>query len=69
MSDLAATTCGIGCDKGFGGSWILIILLLCCNSGHDGLLGGGFGRDCGNDGCGSIIWIILILCLCGGGSW
>ncbi len=69
MSDLAATNCGIGCgEKGFSGAWILIILLLCCGGGHDGFLGGGFGRDCGggHDGCGAVVWIILILCLCGG---
>ena len=68
MSDLAATNCGLGCDRGgFSGAWILIILLLCCGNGN-GLLGGGFGNGCGgNDGCNSVIWIILILCLCGGG--
>ena len=65
MSDLAATHCGDRCDNGFSGAWILILLLFCCN-GNNGLLGNGFGRDCDN-GCNAIIWIILILCLCGNG--
>lgn len=74
MSDLTATGCG--CrerDRGiFGGnnSCLIIIVLLFCCGGSSGFLGGGFGGcddGCGRDsGCGSIIWIILILCLCGG---
>lgn len=72
MSDLTATNCG--CrerDRGFFGgnnSCLIIIVLLFCCGGSSGFLGGGGCNDgCGNDsGCGSIIWIILILCLCGG---
>ena len=62
MSDLAATTCGGGCSNSDNGcSWIIILLLLCscCGGNSTGFFGGG---GCGDNGCNSIIWIILILC-------
>ena len=67
MSDLAATHCGDRFDHGINSSFLIIILLLCCCNGNNGLLGNGFTTGCDNNGCGSIIWIILILCLCGNG--
>lgn len=30
-------SCGCDCDSGFGGNWLILILLLCC---------GGFGSRC-----------------------
>ena len=58
MSDLAATNCGCASNDN-GCSWIIILLL---GNGF-----GGFGGGCGDSGCSSIIWIILILCCCGCG--
>lgn len=71
MSDLAATHCGDRCERresGFSCIWIIIILLFCCN-GSNGIFGGGFGCGGSENGCSSIIFIILILCLCGGNGF
>ena len=67
MSDLSATNCGCGntCQNGglFGGNscCLILILLLCC--GNNGL---GANNGCGcndgcNNGCNSLIWILLLL--------
>lgn len=70
MSELVATNCACRQNKEdtCGNSFIFIILILLCCCGDMGFSGKGCGnKDCGKEsGCGSIIWIILILCLCGG---
>ena len=53
MSDLAATNCGCGEDRGGCG----------CNSNN------GWGLSCGNNSCCNILWIIILLCLCGNNGW
>ncbi len=63
MSDLTATGCGTG-GVADSGALILIVLLLCCG----GLGGTGYDR-CGDSGCDSAVWLILILCLCGGSGF
>ncbi len=42
------------CNNGFGGGnfcWILILLILFCGCGNNGLCGGNYGGNYGN-GCG-----------------
>ena len=64
MSDLSATNCGCGCERGdrgrnsFSCIWIILILF-CCGNGSFG----GWGRDGGGCEC---IWILLILFFCCG---
>lgn len=59
MSDLAATNCGCGEDRGGCG----------CNNnngcGCDNGCNNGWGLSCGNNSCCNILWIIILLCLCG----
>jgi hypothetical protein len=53
----------MGCFGG-GNNAILpfIILLSCCN---DGGIGGAFGQGCGG-GCDDLLWMLCVLCICGG---
>lgn len=70
--------CNNGCGSGFGGGnsmwWIIILLFFCGGCGGNGGFGGlgsnnGCGCDDNNNGCcSSIIWIILLSCICGNGS-
>ena len=63
MSDLAATNCGCGEDRGGCG----------CNNnngcGCDNGCNNGWGLSCGNNSCCNILWIIILLCLCGNNGW
>lgn len=59
MSDLAATNCGCGDDRSCGCG--------CgCENNNDNGCGimGGFGSN----NCCSILWIIILLCMCGNGN-
>jgi len=43
------------CNNGFGGNmcWIIILLILFCGCGNNGLCGGNsYGCGCDNDRCG-----------------
>ncbi len=42
------------CNNGFGGNfcWIIILLLLFCGCGNNGLCGGNYGGNYGGNGCG-----------------
>lgn len=80
MSDISTTSygrdnrCESSCDKGSSSIFMILILLMLCG-GDNGLFGCGCGCDNGSGSCGSggglggILPIILILCLCGGGSF
>ena len=66
MSDLSATNCGCGntCQNGglFGGNscCLILILLLCCGNNGLGANNGCGCNDGGNNGCNSLIWILLL---------
>ena len=61
MSDLAATNCGCGCEDTCQGG---------CGCGDRGC---GVRPDCGcgfgGNSCGSLIWILILLCCCGNGGF
>ncbi len=75
MSDVTNTSCcNNTCDNGMNPMFLILILLLC--SGDNGFLGCGGGScgsnnncGCGGDGLNGILPLILILCMCGGGSF
>ena len=68
MSDLAATNCGCGDDRGGCGCNNGCGCDNGCNNGcNNGC--GGWGLSCGNNSCCNILWIIILLCLCGNNSW
>ncbi len=66
--------CNNGCGLGFGGGnsiwWIIILIFFCgCGNGNSSNNGCGCGCDDNNNNCcSSIIWIILLSCICGNGS-
>lgn len=78
MSDLSAANCGCATNNMCGGGgnnnncMLLLLLLTCCGGKDSG--GGLFGNSgCGNNGCNnnscdSLIWILLISSMCGGGG-
>ncbi len=45
----------------------LIILMSCCGEGTGGIL--GFGGRSGGNGLDDLLWLLCILCLCGGNSF
>lgn len=67
--------CGCGCGRSGNNSmwWIIILLFFCGGCGNNGSIFGSNRSgcdDCDNDNncCSSIIWIILLSCICGNGS-
>lgn len=68
MSDLSATNCGCGCERGergrnnFSCIWIILILFFCCGDGF------GWGRE-GGSGCECIFIILILFCCCGGNGF
>lgn len=69
MSDLAATNCGCGEDRGGCGCNNGCGCDNGCNGGCNNGCGNNWGLSCGNNSCCNILWIIILLCLCGNNGW